>query len=142
MKKVMVTGHFDPLHEIHLSLFEEGKRYGEYLVCIVATDAQAVEKKGKVNIPAEERCRIVDLILTGLGIPHVVVQNIWDKDNTTLGNTLRFWQPAVLLRGNDKTPADLPQDEAQVCSDLGISVEYAHFNGERHGRNMTWGREL
>jgi cytidyltransferase-like protein len=38
MKNVMVFGAFDILHPGHINLFEQAKKYGDYLVVVVARD--------------------------------------------------------------------------------------------------------
>ena len=49
MKKVMVFGTFDVLHPGHLSLFEQAKQYGDYLIVVVARDSTVEEVKGKTQ---------------------------------------------------------------------------------------------
>lgn len=46
MKKVMVFGTFDVLHEGHLSLFQEAKKYGNVLIVVVARDSSVKKIKG------------------------------------------------------------------------------------------------
>lgn len=38
MKKVMVFGTFDGLHPGHLNLFKQARKYGDFLVAVVARD--------------------------------------------------------------------------------------------------------
>lgn len=38
MKKVLIFGTFDGLHPGHLNFFEQAKKYGDYLIVIVARD--------------------------------------------------------------------------------------------------------
>ncbi len=46
MKSVMVFGTFDLLHEGHLHLFREAKKYGEHLIVVVARDSSVKKIKG------------------------------------------------------------------------------------------------
>ena len=46
MKKVMVFGTFDLLHEGHRYLLQEAKKYGEYLIVVVARDSSVRKIKG------------------------------------------------------------------------------------------------
>jgi cytidyltransferase-like protein len=48
MKKVLVFGTFDGLHEGHLNLFRQARRYGDYLVVVVARDSTVRENKKKM----------------------------------------------------------------------------------------------
>ncbi|MBR9691787.1 adenylyltransferase/cytidyltransferase family protein [Candidatus Woesearchaeota archaeon] len=47
MKSVMVFGTFDILHKGHLSLFSQAKRYGDYLIAVVARDKTVEKVKGR-----------------------------------------------------------------------------------------------
>ncbi len=47
MKKVMVFGTFDILHKGHLSYFEQARKYGDYLIAVVARDKTVLKIKGK-----------------------------------------------------------------------------------------------
>ncbi|MBI4087591.1 MAG: adenylyltransferase/cytidyltransferase family protein [Candidatus Liptonbacteria bacterium] len=46
MAKVMVFGVFDGIHEGHRALFREAKKYGKYLVAVVAQDRTVEYLKG------------------------------------------------------------------------------------------------
>lgn len=59
-KKVMVFGTFDVLHRGHLSLFEQAKSFGDYLIAVVARDKNVLSAKGKLPRHNEsERLRMV-----------------------------------------------------------------------------------
>ena len=45
--KVMVFGTFDVLHKGHLSYFKQARKYGEYLIAVVARDKTVKEIKGR-----------------------------------------------------------------------------------------------
>ncbi len=47
MKKVMVFGTFDVLHKGHLSLFSQTRKYGDFLIAVVARDSTVKDVKGK-----------------------------------------------------------------------------------------------
>lgn len=47
MKRVIVSGYFNPLHGGHLDMIEAAVQLGDYLIVIVNNDKQAVMKKGK-----------------------------------------------------------------------------------------------
>jgi len=47
MKKVMVFGTFDVLHKGHLNFFKQGRKYGDYLIAVVARDKTVKEIKGR-----------------------------------------------------------------------------------------------
>ncbi len=137
MKTVMVSGHFDPFHDMHLDYFEQAAVYGDELICIVSSDRQLLMKKGKVNIPEEGRRRIVDLVLRGIGwLPHETVINVWDADGL-ITDAIRFWRPQILCRGGDKTLDDMALPEPRACDDLGIKIIPTVFKADRHGSQMV-----
>ena len=47
MKKVMIFGTFDLLHQGHINLIAQAKRRGDYLIAVVARDKTVKELKGK-----------------------------------------------------------------------------------------------
>ena len=53
MKKVMVFGTFDGLHMGHRSLFQQARKYGDYVIAVVARDSTV--KKVKDHIPLEKQ---------------------------------------------------------------------------------------
>lgn len=56
MKKVMVFGVFDGIHEGHRSFFRQAKKLGDYLIAVVAQDHIVAHLKGHLPaIPLEER---------------------------------------------------------------------------------------
>lgn len=59
MKRVIVSGYFNPLHGGHLDMIEAAKELGDYLIVIVNNDVQAVQKKGKVILDETNRMRLV-----------------------------------------------------------------------------------
>ncbi|MBI5621970.1 FAD synthase [Candidatus Falkowbacteria bacterium] len=57
MKKVMVAGTFDLLHPGHVHFFKQAKKYGDWLVVVVARDRNV--KKIKGHLPKhKERVRL------------------------------------------------------------------------------------
>ncbi len=72
MKSVMVFGTFDLLHEGHLHLFKEAKKYGEILIVVVARDTSVKKIKGFTphqnelqRLEKVKSCSLVDKALLG-----------------------------------------------------------------------------
>jgi len=114
MKKVAVSGYFDPLHVGHLELFENAKKLGDYLIVIVNTDEQAILKKGYVFLTCEDRMRIV----SALKIVDEVVKSI-DTDRT-IRKTLASIKPDIFANGGDRNNQEIP--ETPVCRKYGIQI--------------------
>ncbi|MBI3290707.1 adenylyltransferase/cytidyltransferase family protein [Candidatus Falkowbacteria bacterium] len=55
MKKVMVFGTFDKIHLGHINLFEQAKKYGDYLIVVVARDQNVKKIKGHLPERNEEQ---------------------------------------------------------------------------------------
>lgn len=48
MKKVIVFGTFDIIHPGHIHMLKEAKKYGDYLIAVIARDPIVCEVKGKL----------------------------------------------------------------------------------------------
>lgn len=70
--KVLCTGTFDILHLGHLNYFEQAKKYGDYLIVVVARDSSARAEGKKLKFSEQER------------LAHVAAEKIVDK--ALLGN--------------------------------------------------------
>ena len=83
MKRVMVFGTFDTLHEGHLDFFKQAKVYGDYLIVVVARDHNVERVKGrKPDLSEDQRfvaiknLVIVDEVLLGGGSdPYEIIRN-------------------------------------------------------------------
>lgn len=136
MTTVMVSGHFDPFHDLHLDYIEQAIAMGDFLICIISSDEQLFKKKGKVDIPAIKRKRILDLILTGLGSKFYSIVNTLDEDTTLVAEALDALQPNIFCRGGDKNIEDIPPEELAACNKHGIEIKHAQFRENRHGSRM------
>lgn len=116
MKRICVSGYFDPVHVGHLEYFENAKTLGDELVVIVNNDDQARLKKGKAFMPDKERVKIIK----SFRVVNDVVLSI-DKDRTVC-KTLQSMNPVpnVFCNGGDQTNDSIP--EAEICRDLGIEL--------------------
>lgn len=114
MKKVAISGYFDPIHVGHLELIKKAKALGDYLIVIVNNDCQSVLKKGKPFIKQDERMKIVEAIK---GVDEVFLSV--DKDKS-ICESLRKVNPDVFANGGDRHQEEIP--EAVVCKELGIEM--------------------
>jgi FAD synthetase len=72
MKKVMVFGTFDGIHEGHLDFFRQAKQYGDYLIAIIGRDSNILKIKNHLPLRSEQErlqnlrnCKLVDEVLLG-----------------------------------------------------------------------------
>lgn len=84
MRKVLVFGTFDGIHFGHINLFKQARKYGDYLVVVVARDKTV--KKLKNHLPHKnenERLRdlmgcslINEAIIGGKKNPYKIIKKI------------------------------------------------------------------
>lgn len=59
MKTIMCFGTFDILHLGHLYYFEQSKKYGDYLIVVIARDKTKEQQKKKIIFSEQERIKMV-----------------------------------------------------------------------------------
>lgn len=59
MKRIIVSGYFNPLHGGHLDMIEAAKALGDYLIVVVNNDVQQLQKKGKIILDQDNRARLM-----------------------------------------------------------------------------------
>ena len=62
MKKVAISGYFDPLHVGHLEYISLSRKLGDYLIVIVNNNHQCKLKKGKPFMDEKDRIKIVEAL--------------------------------------------------------------------------------
>ena len=114
MSIACVSGYFDPIHIGHIEYFKLSKNVADKLMVIVNNDEQAILKKGKAFMPADERIKIIK----ELKCVDYVVKSI-DTDRTVC-KTLKTVEPrpTFFCNGGDQNNNNIP--ESKICKDLGI----------------------
>lgn len=59
MKRVIVSGYFNPLHGGHLDMIESAKALGDRLIVVINNDVQQVIKKDKIILSQDNRARLM-----------------------------------------------------------------------------------
>ncbi len=124
MKRVIVSGHFNPLHGGHIDMIEVAAKLGDKLIVIVNNDQQQLLKKGKIILDEQNRMRLVN----ALGIVDETIIAI-DKDPTVI-QTIRHIaerypkDELVFANGGDRD-SDKVTPEAEVCHELGVEMVYS-----------------
>lgn len=63
MKKVVVFGSFDPLHEGHKNFFKQAKSLGDYLIVVVASDENIKKLKNRaVRVSQVQRIKAIEVL--------------------------------------------------------------------------------
>ena len=118
MKTVCVAGNFDPLHIGHVRHIQKAKKLGDKLVVIIHPDNDVIKKKGYCFMPLEQRKAIIEELKS---VDEVVVAI--DND-ITCAKTLRLIKPNIFAKGGSRVLGTLPENEIQICQELGIQIVY------------------
>ncbi len=115
---VVVAGGFDPLRYGHISHMKAARELGSRLTVIVNSDRDMIRKKGYCFMTQLERMRIVhELPFVGKVVSCV------DRDGAVT-DTLRMLRPDIFAKGGDRTPSNMPQNEIDVCAEIGCKIVY------------------
>jgi D-beta-D-heptose 7-phosphate kinase/D-beta-D-heptose 1-phosphate adenosyltransferase len=114
MKRVAVSGYFDPVHIGHLEYLKLAKKLGEKLVVIINNNHQCVLKKGKPFMDEADRVEIVK----NLKMVDEVFLSI-DKDKTVCAS-LEVLKPDIFANGGDRSTKEVP--ESSVCKKYNIKM--------------------
>mgnify|MGYP001312503913 FL=1 len=114
MKRVAVSGYFDPIHVGHLEYLKLAKSLGDKLVVIVNNNNQCVMKKGKPFMDEVDRVEIVKC----LKMVDEVFLSV-DKDRTVCAS-LKILKPDIFANGGDRSVGEVP--ESSVCKKYNIEM--------------------
>ncbi len=95
MEKIMVFGTFDRLHKGHLYFFEQAKKYGDYLIAVVARDVTV--EKVKKKLPRENENARLKNIKKAKNIDEAVLGGTGDKYDV-----IRKHKPQIICLGYDQ----------------------------------------
>ena len=114
MKKVAISGYFDPIHVGHLEYISLSKKLGDYLIVIINNNHQCTLKKGKHFMDENDRVKILEAIE---GVDEVFISI--DQDRTVC-KSLEKIRPDIFTNGGDRHNKEIP--EAVVCKKYGIEL--------------------
>ena len=129
MKRVAVSGYFDPIHIGHLEYLKLAKELGDKLVVIVNNNYQCVLKKGKPFMDESDRVEIVRC----LEMVDEVFLSI-DKDKTVCAS-LEEIKPDVFANGGDRSTSEVP--ESSICKKYNIEMIDGLGNKIRSSSDLT-----
>ena len=114
MKKIAVSGYFDPIHVGHIEYINNAKKLGDWLVVIVNNNNQCALKKGKYFMDEKDRVLIVKNIKA---VDEVFLSIDEDK---TVCKSLKKVNPDVFANGGDRKNYEIP--ESKVCKENNIQI--------------------
>ena len=134
MKKVTISGYFDPLHVGHLEYINKAKELGDYLVVIVNNNHQCKLKKGKFFMDEKDR---VEIIKNLKSVDEVFLSI--DKDKT-VSKSLEKLKPSVFANGGDRKNYEIP--ESKICNQYGIKIIDGLGDKIRSSSDLTGIKEI
>jgi D-beta-D-heptose 7-phosphate kinase/D-beta-D-heptose 1-phosphate adenosyltransferase len=121
VKRIMVSGGFDPLHVGHVKMIEKASEWGQVIV-VINSDDWLMRKKGYVFMPWKERAQIMGNIK---GV--VLVTGVDDTDGTVC-YALGYHRPDAFANGGDRKKENTP--EMEMCDELGIQMFWGIGGGK------------
>lgn len=123
MKKVIVSGFFNPLHGGHLDMIESAASMGDYLIVIVNNDEQQLLKKGKIILDERNRLRLIGALRA---VDEVILAVDTDPPvtKTLIEIAVKYSEDQLIFaNGGDRDgPRAIP--ETSICKELGIKTVF------------------
>ena len=134
MKKIAISGYFDPIHVGHIEYINNAKKLGDWLVVIVNNNNQCALKKGKYFM--DEKVRV--LIVKNIKAVDEVFLSI-DEDKTVC-KSLKKVNPDVFANGGDRKNYEIP--ESKVCKENNIQIIDGLGDKIRSSSDLTGLKEI
>ena len=134
MKKIAVSGYFDPIHVGHIEYINNAKKLGDWLVVIVNNNNQCALKKGKYFMDEKDRVLIVKNIKA---VDEVFLSIDEDK---TVCKSLKKVNPDVFANGGDRKNYEIP--ESKVCKENNIQIVDGLGDKIRSSSDLTGLKEI
>ena len=114
MRKIAISGYFDPIHVGHVEYINNAKKLGDWLIVIVNNNKQCALKKGKHFMDEKDRV----LIVKNIKAVDEVFLSI--DDDKTVCKSLKEVNPDVFANGGDRKNYEIP--ESVVCKENNIEI--------------------
>ena len=134
MKKIAVSGYFDPIHVGHIEYINNAKKLGDWLVVIVNNNNQCTLKKGKYFMDEKDRVLIVKNIKA---VDEVFLSIDEDK---TICKSLKKVNPDIFANGGDRKNYEIP--ESKVCKENNIQIIDGLGDKIRSSSDLTGLKEI
>ena len=134
MRKIAISGFFDPIHVGHIEYINNAKKLGDWLVVIVNNNNQCALKKGKYFMDENDRVLIVKNIKA---VDEVFLSIDEDK---TVCKSLKKVNPDVFANGGDRKNYEIP--ESKVCKENNIQIIDGLGDKIRSSSDLTGLKEI
>ncbi|MBL7022339.1 adenylyltransferase/cytidyltransferase family protein [Patescibacteria group bacterium] len=118
VKRVAVSGGFDPLHIGHVRLFEAAKKLGDRLIVIINNDNWIELKKGKAFMPESERKELIEALRV-VDEVYLTKHEKGTKDMSVC-EALEDIKPDIFANGGDRKEDNIP--EVDMCKEIGCEM--------------------
>ena len=138
-RMVAVSGYFDPPTPTHLVHLQEARKLGDSLVVLLNTDEQLLMKRKGTRLEGRIRYPLMDraLILNELRTVDVVAVSI--DTGRGISETLRVLKPHIFAKGGDRDITNLPQEEIEVCREIGCEIVFGVGGGRSEkSHSSSW----
>ena len=139
MKRVIVSGYFNPLHGGHLDMIEAARLLGDYLIVVVNNDKAQMLKKGKIILDEKNRMRLMRSLRL---VDEVILSIDEDLGQAKTLREIRGLYPddkLIFCNGGDRDPNKhaLPETETQACIDCNIETVFGVGSHEVEKRDSS-----
>lgn len=134
MKKIAISGYFDPIHVGHIEYINNAKQLGDWLIVIVNNNKQCALKKGKHFMDEKDRV----LIVKNIKAVDEVFLSI--DDDKTVCKSLKIVNPDVFANGGDRKNYEIP--ESKVCKENNIEIIDGLGDKIRSSSDLTGLKEI
>ncbi len=134
MKKIAISGYFDPIHVGHIEYINNAKKLGDWLIVIVNNNKQCQLKKGKHFMDEYDRM----LILKNIKAVDEVFLSI-DEDKSVC-KSLEAVNPDVFANGGDRNNIEIP--ETKICKKNNIQIIDGLGDKIRSSSDLTGLKEI
>lgn len=134
MRKIAISGYFDPIHVGHVEYINNAKKLGDWLIVIVNNNRQCALKKGKHFMDENDRV----LIVKNIKAVDEVFLSI--DDNKTVCKSLKAVNPDVFANGGDRKNYEIP--ESIVCKENNIEIIDGLGDKIRSSSDLTGLKEI
>lgn len=123
MKRVIVSGYFNPLHGGHLDMIEEARLLGDYLIVVINNDQQQLLKKGKIILDEVNRTRlmsalrVVDEVILSVDTEPPVIKTLREV-------ALKYPKDQLIFANGGDRDGYRTVPESDICKELGIEMVF------------------
>tara|TARA_B100001175_G_scaffold10059_1_gene7899 strand:- start:120 stop:527 length:408 start_codon:yes stop_codon:yes gene_type:complete len=134
MRKIAISGYFDPIHVGHVEYINNAKKLGDWLIVIVNNNRQCALKKGKHFMDENDRV----LIVKNIKAVDEVFLSI--DDDKTVCKSLKEVNPDIFANGGDRKNYEIP--ESIVCKENNIEIIDGLGDKIRSSSDLTGLKEI